>query len=1095
MSKTAIITGITGQTGSYLADSLLEKGYKVYGLKRRSSSFNTERIDHLYTDLHQNNQLELVYGDLSDYSSLLSLIADTKADFFFNMAAQSHVRVSFDIPEYTMDVTGTGVLRCLEAIRKYSPATKFLQSSSSVSGDTNVLIKKNGFIQLVEIESLTKNKERTEYSDLECLTIDDNFKCKWSKVAYVFKHKSNNIYKLKGSGGLDMTITGNHSVIVLNSDLELVEKKVEDLSINDTLLSFTQKENFNNKPYPTFDLLKYKNNEKYITRSNPQINSLEINDDIMRFIGYYLAEGDIYIDNYKINFTFHIKEKYYTDDIINIIKNNFGEFHCYEQEIPEFNTRKLSICSKQLSNFILENFKTGSYKKVIPSWMWEIPKSGFLNLLRGYIGDARIRSKNEICYTSVNKNLIESICYIGKLNGMDSRISKRFNKEHLSPQNTIIKSAYCYDLIFSGENADEILSVKNNRKKFKNLNSNCLDIKILEKIHNNIYKKYKNSNKKSFGKNKIKTNNDKLFKLLNSPIHVVKIKSIEKIDKDIDVYDLHVPETQRFIGGNYPILLHNSEMFGATPPPQSESTPFHPRSPYAVAKVAGYYSTINYREAYNLFACNTICFNHECLSSNTPLIVRKNGIVDVVSAKDLIPLRKNGPNVQTFILSDVEIWDGGQWTELKTVTATKHNPNNKDQKLLSIQARAGIVEATSHHNMLDENFKEKRTDNFIVGDKVALASNFPEIPSWSIMTEEMAEFLGYMVSDGCISCNKAQFTNNDEDISNRVSKLWSKLFLGTTYLWYGVSGFNKDKKVRQLRLNGNSLANKWIKEQIYNSDNLKIVPKIILNSNINVQKAFIKGYYAGDGLKAGSGESIKTNSSFLAQGLCWIYYNLGNYCSTYAEHKNGSVYYQLNILKKDNKFGNHLKKEPSEVRKIEDAIIFDDWVFDVETGSSVLMAGVGRVMVHNSPRRSETFVTRKITRAATRIKLGLQSELYLGNLEAKRDWGHAKDYAEAMIKILESDSPDDYVVSTGQMYSVKDFVIKVFDKLNLDWSKYVKFDPKYLRPTEVDALQGDCSKIKSKLNWKPKYSFDDLVNEMVESDLELARKEKLIKDY
>lgn len=332
MSKTAIVTGITGQTGSYLADILLEKGYKVYGLKRRSSSFNTERIDHLYTDLHQNDQLELVYGDLSDYSSLLSLIADTKADLFFNMAAQSHVRVSFDIPEYTMDVTGTGVLRCLEAIRKYSPNTRFLQSSSS-------------------------------------------------------------------------------------------------------------------------------------------------------------------------------------------------------------------------------------------------------------------------------------------------------------------------------------------------------------------------------------------------------------------------------------------EMFGATPPPQSESTPFHPRSPYAVAKVAGYYSTINYREAYNLFACNTICFNHE------------------------------------------------------------------------------------------------------------------------------------------------------------------------------------------------------------------------------------------------------------------------------------------------------------------------------------------------SPRRSETFVTRKITRAATRIKLGLQSELYLGNLEAKRDWGHAKDYAEAMIKILESDSPDDYVVSTGQMYSVKDFVIKVFDKLNLDWSKYVKFDPKYLRPTEVDALQGDCSKIKSKLNWKPKYSFDDLVNEMVESDLELARKEKLIKDY
>ena len=331
MSKTAIITGITGQTGSYLADILIEKSYKVYGLKRRSSSFNTERIDHLYTDLHDNNQLELVYGDLSDYASLSSLISDVKPDLFFNMGAQSHVRVSFDIPEYTMDVTGNGVVRCLEAIRKYSPDTRFLQASSS-------------------------------------------------------------------------------------------------------------------------------------------------------------------------------------------------------------------------------------------------------------------------------------------------------------------------------------------------------------------------------------------------------------------------------------------EMFGSTPPPQNESTPFHPRSPYAVAKVAGYYSTINYREAYHLFACNTICFNHE------------------------------------------------------------------------------------------------------------------------------------------------------------------------------------------------------------------------------------------------------------------------------------------------------------------------------------------------GPRRSETFVTRKITRAATRIKLGLQNELWLGNLEAKRDWGHAKDYAYAMFQILESDSPDDYVVSTGEMHSVKDFAQKVFDKLDLDWSKYVKFDPKYLRPTEVDALQGDSSKIRNKLNWKPKYSFDDLVDEMIAHDLELAKKEKLIKN-
>jgi GDPmannose 4,6-dehydratase len=129
--QTACITGITGQTGSYLADLLLDKGYYIYGLKRRSSLLNTSRIDHLYTDPHKNGRLELEYGDLSDYSSLSSWIGDIKPDLFFNMAAMSHVKVSFEIPEYSMDITGTGVIRILEAIRKNSPKTHFLQASSS----------------------------------------------------------------------------------------------------------------------------------------------------------------------------------------------------------------------------------------------------------------------------------------------------------------------------------------------------------------------------------------------------------------------------------------------------------------------------------------------------------------------------------------------------------------------------------------------------------------------------------------------------------------------------------------------------------------------------------------------------------------------------------------------------------------------------------------------------------------------------------------------------------------------------------------------------------------------------------------------------
>lgn len=149
---------------------------------------------------------------------------------------------------------------------------------------------------------------------------------------------------------------------------------------------------------------------------------------------------------------------------------------------------------------------------------------------------------------------------------------------------------------------------------------------------------------------------------------------------------------------------------------------------------------------------------------------------------------------------------------------------------------------------------------------------------------------------------------------------------------------------------------------------------------------------------------------------------------------------------------------------------------------------------HESSRRGETFVTRKITRAATRIKLGLQSKVYLGNLEAKRDWSHAEDVADAMYKIITAETPDDYVISSGEMHSVGEFAEIVFSKLGLNYKDYVDFDPRYLRPSEVDALCGDSTKLITKLNWKPKYDFYALIDEMLDSDMELARDEKLLKE-
>jgi len=149
----------------------------------------------------------------------------------------------------------------------------------------------------------------------------------------------------------------------------------------------------------------------------------------------------------------------------------------------------------------------------------------------------------------------------------------------------------------------------------------------------------------------------------------------------------------------------------------------------------------------------------------------------------------------------------------------------------------------------------------------------------------------------------------------------------------------------------------------------------------------------------------------------------------------------------------------------------------------------GILFNHESERRGETFVSRKITRAATRIKLGLQEKLYMGNLDARRDWGYAKDYVEAMWLMLNADKPEDYVIATGETHSVRDFIESAFGYLDLDWQRYVEIDPRYFRPAEVDRLLGDAGKARRELGWEPKVTFDQLVKLMVDHDLILAKRE------
>ena len=171
------------------------------------------------------------------------------------------------------------------------------------------------------------------------------------------------------------------------------------------------------------------------------------------------------------------------------------------------------------------------------------------------------------------------------------------------------------------------------------------------------------------------------------------------------------------------------------------------------------------------------------------------------------------------------------------------------------------------------------------------------------------------------------------------------------------------------------------------------------------------------------------------------------------------------------------------------AKLYAHWITTNYRESYGLFACCGILFNHESPRRGETFVTRKITRAATRIKLGLQDKLFLGNLDAKRDWGFAGDYVEAMWLMLQQDEPDDFVVSTDELYSVREFCEKTFSRLGLDYQDYVEIDPRYYRPAEVELLLGSSQKARAKLGWTPKTSFDQLVDMMVAGDMQLAQRE------
>jgi GDPmannose 4,6-dehydratase len=541
----------------------------------------------------------------------------------------------------------------------------------------------------------------------------------------------------------------------------------------------------------------------------------------------------------------------------------------------------------------------------------------------------------------------------------------------------------------------------------------------------------------------------------------------------------------------------SSEMFGASPPPQNEATPFYPRSPYGAAKVYAYWIGVNYREAYGMHVSNGILFNHECVTAETPVITRRNGLIDVMPIEELVPHRtdpRHGTKYTTEPSEPLEVWDRDRWTRVTCMTATW---NHGEKQVVRIAARGALFAATTDHVVFLDGDKETPTGEVRVGDSLALGTG-PEAPNVVQVTEAEAWLLGALAGDGYVNEEgDVRVTGNDEKLLDEAAQAWRAITGGDATRWTGRSGFG-DRPVEAVNLNGSKAYGRWLRPQLYTEDGDKRVPARILNASLEAQLAFLRGYNETDGLRAGHSKyefkSFKTASPCLAAGLWWLAHRaLGQRAVLSVEDRNGKGYYQINLSVPDDERqgqkGAHLRRPVAEVVKVTPTD-HEGWLFDLATESGTFHAGIGDGWIHNSPRRGETFVTRKVTRAASRIKLGLQQKLYLGNLEAKRDWGYAKDFVEAMWLMLQQPKADDYVIATGEAHSVRELCEAAFGHVGLDYEDFVEVDPRYFRPTEVDYLLGDPSKAVNRLGWKIRTGFKELVKIMMDADVELAAREQ-----
>jgi GDPmannose 4,6-dehydratase len=544
----------------------------------------------------------------------------------------------------------------------------------------------------------------------------------------------------------------------------------------------------------------------------------------------------------------------------------------------------------------------------------------------------------------------------------------------------------------------------------------------------------------------------------------------------------------------------SSEMFGKVrETPQNETTPFYPRSPYGVAKVYGHYITVNYRESYDIYAVSGILFNHECVTAETPVFVRRDGLLDLVPIEDIVPHRTQPHTAARFTTQPtaadpLEVWDAHGWAPVTCMTATWNGFERKPNKTVyRIIARGAFFEATSDHVVIveaGESCREVPTCEVHPDESLALVA-LPEPTEAICLTDDEAWLLGILAAEGHVGEDgQVRVSNQDSGLLDEVAACWRRVSGGTTSRYVARSGFERGRDVTQLRLTGAGAYGRFLRESLYTRSHQKRVPKRILNTEQSARLAFLRGFNRGDGLRSTpcthEFQGFKTSSAVLASGLYWMATTtLKQRAIICPEDRQGRLYFQVNLNSPNvpGQKGQHLRRALAKVIKVE-PVAYSGWLFDLATTTGTFHAGIGQGWIHNSPRRGMEFVTRKVSDGVARIALGLNNTLPLGNLESRRDWGYAGDYVRAMWMMLQRPEPTDYVIATGESHSVRELVDLAFSHVGLDPAGYVTVEPHLLRPADIDHLVGDSTKARLELGWRPEVSFEQLVKRMVDADVE-----------